>query len=261
LIVALNGTKEAAEKNGGLVADKELDLLYSDKDVPVSMSCREPFDSCSSCGNRARSRAEYCKATTEGGSCKHGGLSSNMGRVCEDGHQLRAMNPPSLRFFDISHVPYQADRIAYVLGTFRKEGSTTPIRGGAWLAEEAGVLPPAEVPPLLDAGAATLVKLCHAAAALERDLTDNGWGDSGLCLHLPLAVVATVDSPRAKRAALEDAHRGGRMFDLPGFVRLLAGGRADILSGVVKEAAGRLPGVYGRVVASDDVCAWAVSAD
>lgn len=39
LIVALNATKEAAEKNKGLIADEELEKLASDDTFPVSMSC------------------------------------------------------------------------------------------------------------------------------------------------------------------------------------------------------------------------------
>lgn len=39
LLVVLNGTKEAAARNGGLVAEKELELLESERDLPVSMAC------------------------------------------------------------------------------------------------------------------------------------------------------------------------------------------------------------------------------
>lgn len=39
LLVALNGTKEAAKRNKGLVAEKELELLESESDLPVSMAC------------------------------------------------------------------------------------------------------------------------------------------------------------------------------------------------------------------------------
>ena len=39
LLVALNGTKEAARRNKGLVADKEMELLESERDLPVSMAC------------------------------------------------------------------------------------------------------------------------------------------------------------------------------------------------------------------------------
>jgi len=39
LIVAYNGTKEAADRNGGLVADEELEKLASDTPLGVSMAC------------------------------------------------------------------------------------------------------------------------------------------------------------------------------------------------------------------------------
>ncbi len=39
LVVALNGSKEAAERNGGLLADKEIEKLAADKDIAVSMAC------------------------------------------------------------------------------------------------------------------------------------------------------------------------------------------------------------------------------
>jgi hypothetical protein len=39
LLAALNGTKQAAERNGGLVADLEQDILDKGDDLPTSMSC------------------------------------------------------------------------------------------------------------------------------------------------------------------------------------------------------------------------------
>lgn len=39
LLVALNGTKEAAHRNGGLVADEELEKLANGDDIAVSMAC------------------------------------------------------------------------------------------------------------------------------------------------------------------------------------------------------------------------------
>lgn len=46
LICALNGTKEAAERNKGLLADKEMDKLASDREIQVSMATRVPYDVC-----------------------------------------------------------------------------------------------------------------------------------------------------------------------------------------------------------------------
>lgn len=111
LLVALNGTKEAAERNGGLVAEEELQKLASDIPIAVSMACRVGFDKCSGCGHESRTRDEYCDEST----CPYGGLKNNMSKVANDGHVLCADNPhPS--FFDISNVGRPADRIAYVLG-------------------------------------------------------------------------------------------------------------------------------------------------
>jgi hypothetical protein len=140
LICALNGSKEAAERNGGLIADKEMEKLAKGDDIGVSMACKIPFDKCSACGNKARTRAEYCESTENGGHCKAGGLKRNLGRVLEDGHILHADNPdPS--FFDISHVFRPADRIAYISGKLEKAASAG-LLSGADLAEQLGVSAP-----------------------------------------------------------------------------------------------------------------------
>lgn len=140
LICALNGSKEAAERNGGLLADKELEKLANDKDIAVSMACKIPFDKCSACGNLARTRNEYCDAIENGGHCKAGGLKRNIGKVLADGHVLHADNP-NPTFFDISHVFRPADRIAYVCGHLEKAASDHVV-SGAELAEQMGVTAP-----------------------------------------------------------------------------------------------------------------------
>lgn len=140
LVVALNGSKEAADRNGGLIADREMEKLASDKDIAVSMACKIPYDTCSSCGNQARTRAEYCDSPENGGHCKAGGLKHNMGRVLADGHVLHADNT-KCAFFDISHVFRPADRIAYVSGKLQKAASASCV-SGVELAEQLGVTAP-----------------------------------------------------------------------------------------------------------------------
>lgn len=112
LIVALNASKSAADRNGGQVADKELEKLARDQDLGASMSCLVEHDVCSSCGNRARNRSEYCLGEHEGGHCKHGGCRHNLGTVAEDGHLLHVDNPFPV-WFDISHVENPASHTAY----------------------------------------------------------------------------------------------------------------------------------------------------
>lgn len=115
LLVVLNGNKKAAERNGGLVADEEMEKLAKGEDIAVSMACKVPFDICSICKNKAKSRAEYCTGEDEGGKCPGGGLKNKIASVLEDGRQLFAENTEPL-FFDISRVAKPADRIAYTVG-------------------------------------------------------------------------------------------------------------------------------------------------
>ena len=119
LVVALNGTKEAAERNKGLLADKELEKLAAkDDSFGVSMATKVAFDVCSNCGHKARTRDEYCTEDT----CSLGGLKHHIGKVASNGHILHAKNPNPV-FFDISSVFRPADRIAYVLGPLTKAAS------------------------------------------------------------------------------------------------------------------------------------------
>ena len=140
LIVALNATKEAADRNKGLVADKEMQKIATgDDNWGVSMACKVAYDVCSGCGNKARHRGEYC---TED-SCKYGGCASNLTKVAEDGHVLHVDNP-NPTWFDISDVYRPADRIAWVVGHY-KAASGLYVAGGAELAEMAGIEMPDSV--------------------------------------------------------------------------------------------------------------------
>ena len=68
--------------------------------VDVSMGAKCDFDVCTSCGNKAATRAEYCECLK-----KHGGeILGNGNRVCA--------YTPHPRFFDISYVTRGADRTA-----------------------------------------------------------------------------------------------------------------------------------------------------
>ena len=163
LVCALNATKEAAARNNGLVADREMEKLAKDQDIGVSMACKIPFDKCSSCGNKARTRAEYCDSPENGGHCKAGGLKHNLGRVLDNGHILHADNPDPT-FFDISHVFRPADRIAYISGKLEKAAGAVGVLSGAELAEQMGVTAPIG----FDAGALSSYKLAAQLQVLEK---------------------------------------------------------------------------------------------
>ena len=173
LLVSLNGTKEAAERNGGLIADKEMQKIASGSgDWGVSMACRVPFDVCSGCGNKAPSRAQYCKEA----SCKYGGCYNNLTKVAEDGHVLHVDNPEPT-WFDISDVYRPADRIAYVFGHM-KAASHGGV-GGALLAEELGVTSPYRLNlDSFDDRSMQLIKLAYELAELESHLESGRMGTS-----------------------------------------------------------------------------------
>lgn len=139
VITALNGTKEAAERNGGLVADKELDTLNSNRDLAVSQSVKVSYDVCEGCGNKARNRTEYCGPEM----CKYGGCRDHLGKTFEDGFHLFVDNPFG-SFFDLSNVSKDlgsrgADRTAFVTG---KVAAADRIPGGAELADLLGLVAP-----------------------------------------------------------------------------------------------------------------------
>ncbi len=171
LVPVLNGTQAAADRNGGLIADLELEKLASGLDIPVSMACKVPYDVCSGCGNRARHRGEYCKGIDEGGLCKAGGLRNRIATVTgDDDNPILHADNEHPAFFDISGVPRGADRIASTTGLLKS--ASMSLLGGARIAEELGVTAPEN----LDATgvAADMVMLAHKMAAYEEQFETRG---------------------------------------------------------------------------------------
>jgi len=70
----------------------------------TSMACHTPYDTCSICGNKARSRNEYCSH-----------LRGELGKVHPTGEKTMAINDGALKFFDMSVVFKPADVTSSVL--------------------------------------------------------------------------------------------------------------------------------------------------
>lgn len=70
----------------------------------TSMACHTPYDTCSVCGNQARSRNEYCTH-----------LRNELGKILPNGQKVMAINNGPLRFFDMSFVFKPADITSSVL--------------------------------------------------------------------------------------------------------------------------------------------------
>lgn len=239
LLMAYNGTKEAADRNEGLVADKELELLNKGSDFDTSMACKIPYDQCTICGNRARTRAEYCSGEHEGGHCKGGGLKNHIGDVLESGEHLGADNPDPL-WFDNSKVWRHADRIASA--SLVKAASERKRVGGAEQAELLGVTMPWSI--AIDHNSGPDVELAVKLAEYEREFEAGRFPDA---LHMGLVShPAAWPKPPVKVAEAFDAlilHRAS--LPVEGFFVLAAGESYKTACGAVQA---RLPGIYTRMI-------------
>lgn len=252
LIAALNGSKEAAERNGGLIADKEIEKLASGKEIAVSMACKIPFDKCSSCGNSAKTRAEYCDSPANGGHCKAGGLKHNIGRVLENGHVLHADNPDPT-FFDISNVFRPADRIAYVSGRLEKAAGAGII-SGAELAEHMQVTAPIgfEDGGLRSKRASVQLEALALLVQAETANDTSEWTKTALASSLEVQPLVTgAPCPQVKLAdALCGLAEAGVILPLRDFLELTVKSASQELVGSVAAA---LPNIFSKIANDVDV--------
>jgi hypothetical protein len=252
LLCALNVTEKAAARNGGLVADKELEKLARGDDIGVSMACTIPFDVCSHCGNKARTRAEYCDDVDSGGHCKAGGLKHNLGKCASDGSILHADNP-NPRFFDISHVFRPADRIAYISGTFDKAASNAVV-SGAELAEQLGLSAPSGISvdgDVSDNVRAQLIALEKLSAAEQLPVSQSIWTQVALAAADAVQPELPANCDNVKIAevvrALSDA---GVILSLKDFLSLTVKAGGAELAGSVAAA---LPGMFNKIAEEQDL--------
>lgn len=253
LVCALNGSKEAAERNGGLLADKEMEKLASGKDIGVSMACTIGYDVCSSCGNKAKTRADYCDSVENGGHCKAGGLKYNIGKVLEDGHILHADNPHP-KFFDISHVFRPADRIAYVSGQLQKAASACCI-SGAEIADQLGVTAPVDVligdmnlRPVAKRQFLALEKL--AAAERVVDNLPDLWQQAKLASAARAPMRFPADNVKISEV-FKAATDAGIILPVREFLTLLT--KQSDAAYFVEKVAAALPGVFSRLIDDTNV--------
>jgi hypothetical protein len=229
LIVGLNGDERAARRNGGKVADIELQKLAAEQEIPVSMGTRVSHDICSFCGNKAATRRHYCTESM----CKAGGLQKYIGQVVEldngDAHHLHADNPDPI-FHDISHVSRPADRTAYVLRQFNK--SAAAVISGAELAEY-----------IFGDDASPVKKEAAYISAVDAKLAFP-WARA-LVQREPVPVIAmpTVEKLAQFTRALSEHNI---VLPIDAFVSVLSGGRPVSDSLLLKQAA---YDVFSRIVA------------
>jgi hypothetical protein len=262
LLGILNGSKEAAERNGGLVADKELEKLAKGEDIPGSMACRVAHDVCSNCLNKAATRADYCTEDTCVGTNgeKRGGCKHNLTKVGSDGHVLHVDNPDPY-WFDYSNVFRPADRIAYGGGAdYLQKAASHEFVHGAEMADALGVTAPMNVivdqtvagnhDPLIEGQlklACALARLEHGGTGQAKDVlraftptvqTSANWDING-----------TMGTPGSEKSAQALGALAERKVLLPlrDFARWIGKEAA------VDKAAQILPGSFTRLLGCEDL--------
>lgn len=256
LLCFLPITKEAAERMGVLVADREAEKLASGDDISVSMACRVPYDVCSGCGNKARTRDEYCKEA----SCKYGGCDKNLTKLVKiagDAHILHVDNVNPL-FFDISNVFRPADRIAYAGRANWIKAAEDGFFGidGAKMAKDIGITAPISVivaqdmlPGEWKPYIAEQVNIAHGLAALEQQ-TEKWASDTvkraftaDMQPDIDLEALELNSDKQEKIAAAL-----GALADQKIILSLRDFGRMTKRSSLVDDAGSCLRGVYYRMI-------------
>ena len=139
LVVAID--HERCEKNGGA---KTLQKIHDGQYPSTSMGCRVPYDTCSICGNHAKTRAQYCDH-----------MKLMPGKIYEDGRKVFVYNDYP-RFFDISFVFIGADRTSFVLEK---------------IANKQGIFVPSEYADIEKTAGARLGKSLRGAAGVKQKNT------------------------------------------------------------------------------------------
>ena len=264
LLVALSNNKTAAARNKGLVADKELAKLASGQPLSVSMACQVAYDLCSYCGNKAPTTKSYCSGVHEGGHCKAGGLKRNMGALVEidNGlHHLHADNPHP-RFFDISHVGRNADRIAFVTGQLKTASSGSAIIKSAELAAALCMRAPLELQQVVMQSKIAASQLSHLyMLADQENLAESGKYAVPHTYGLAFSdIVQDLDTPlpqlydfRHKVAGAMRALADARvLLPISRFLELFTSTSIEKAAELTTLTQLAVPGMYTKLTQSDD---------
>jgi len=223
----------------------EIDAIAAGEHVSFSMSARVRGDICSYCGNKARTKSDYCN---------HIKKFANM--VLDDGHQVVMINVDPT-FFDLSGVRKNADRIGFGLA---KVASVPFDKTGAFLASELSIHCPEET--LLKVAGVKLSndilllqKLSNIEKSIEASAVPSRLSRAAdPRTHKPISkskiVIMRSSSPGALFKALE---RSGMMLSMPDFFKTMLGDKFSSIGGLMNSIHSCLPGVFTRIREGEDL--------
>jgi hypothetical protein len=115
LIIRLDREKAKVEKADGIIT-----RIEGGEFPDVSMGCKVPFDVCSICGNKSRTKDDYCQHMRPPEELRH---IYGPNKLLPDGRRICVINTLP-RFFDISFVFIGADKTAKVMAKLAEKGET-----------------------------------------------------------------------------------------------------------------------------------------
>lgn len=217
----------------------ELEKLANDQDVAFSMSCTVPYDICSACGHKAKSRNEYCKHAAH-----------ELTLMRDGGHIVHVINE-NPRFFDISKVNRPADRIAFAMT------KAAEVIGSAELAMDPFYASHPDIDALMLAHpgrAARRLDLLRKAAELEKKIpmsaTFKSVNGAFNTSALDTSQLSSYNGQHIKLASLFKALNDRNIcLPLKPFVQLIAGtDRFEKLSGAIAYAEQQMSELYNNVL-------------
>lgn len=264
LLAEYFATDKAASELNARVADLEIEALDKNAEFKVSHGTKIPHDTCAICGNEASTRAKYCSAHDEGGSCRLFGCKTGLSKLSEEGELQFVHNDAGNIFYDISSIGLdkhasarQADRIAYATPYDIVQDKVASfndfVPGSSWMSEQMGLSPRFDlfVPDGLTPYQERMAKVAIELAEYTSDSSavyDDFDGDVSSLRRL----VSPCEN--TKRAAARDLAIRNEMIGPRVFAKL--SGASESLA---EEVAACVPGIYQRIAESDQISAFVKS--
>lgn len=223
--------------------ESDLQKLAQGKDIPFSMACKVAYDICTECGNRGRTRKEYCEH-----------LKDHMCEITKQGNLIGAINDMP-GFFDISKVVRPADRIAWSLQ--KVAGLNLDGIGGAELAELMEVY---SAPPSLgyqDTNYERKIAAADKMAEIEKQVDAMAQGKQNqhlkeVVLGCPTSHLKTADVEVLRQGSLGGVLRklaeAEILLDTESFFGLVMGPKFGSMAGSLPQVDGMLPGMFNRLI-------------